>query len=76
MNEQIEKLYLLSLPIETKIYLLEEAFVENFFVYNKYCKIFLDATSDQGGLSTETIKSIPKRVLTRSFNHIETNQPI
>jgi hypothetical protein len=73
---QQEKIYLLSLPEDFKIYLLEEALAENFLLYMQYVKIFSNTPLDQGGLSTESIRKAISNVVMNPQNFVKTQQPI
>jgi hypothetical protein len=63
---QQEKNWLLSLPTEVKIMLLEKTYVEDFTSYVQLSKLLLDTSISEGGLPTETVNSVPKKILSFS----------
>jgi hypothetical protein len=73
---QQEKIYLLSLPEDFKIYLLEQALAENFLMYMEYVKVFTNTPLDQGGLSTESIRKAISNVVMNPQNFVKSQQPI
>jgi hypothetical protein len=73
---QQEKIYLLSLPEDFKIYLLEQALAENFLMYMEYVKVFTNTPLDQGGLTTESIRKAISNVVMNPQNFVKSQQPI
>ena len=73
---QQEKIFLLSLPEDFKINLLQEALSENFLMYMEYVKVFTNAPLDQGGLSTESIRKVISNAVMNPQNFVKSQQPI
>jgi hypothetical protein len=63
---QQEKNWLLSLTTEVKIMLLEKSYVEDFTSYVQLSKLLLDTPISEGGLPTETVNSVSKKILSFS----------
>lgn len=73
---QQEKIWILSLPTEMKIILLQEAYAQNFGHFMQLSKLFLDTPITDGGLSTETIDSILTKVRTNPSSFVKSQQPL
>jgi hypothetical protein len=46
--------------------LLEKTYVEDFTSYVQLSKLLLDTSISEGGLPTETVNSVPKKILSFS----------
>ena len=57
-----EKQWILSLPIETKLGLMEDALKQDKFgIFFEFTKLFLDTPIGDGGISTEEIEEVRKK---------------
>tara|TARA_Y100000389_G_C17091780_1_gene331643 strand:+ start:366 stop:557 length:192 start_codon:yes stop_codon:yes gene_type:complete len=57
-----EKQWILSLPIETKLSLMEDALKQDKFgIFFEFTKLFLDTPISDGGISTEEIEEVRKK---------------
>ena len=74
--KQQEKIWILSLPTEMKLMILQEAHKQNFGHFIQLSKLFLDTPITDGGLSTETIDSVLTKVRTNPSSFVKSQQPI
>ncbi len=72
---QQEKIWILSIPTEMKLILLQEAYVQNFNHFIQLSKLFLDTPITDGGLATETIDLVINKVNTNSSSRVKSQQP-